>query len=130
MSLDNRSTQGLGALTTHRSAAQVRELQLIVTSVVMDAPTLLGNEQAETADVLAALGLLQKTEIPGARGFRRVGDNLRVCGVDSGTLRGYRRHISAYGKPCNPCLNARTAELFERWQKLGIDQPDIINLAI
>lgn len=44
----------------------------------------------------------------------------RVCGPDRGTIKGYRRHISAYNTACPECAAARQLELNERWDQLGI----------
>lgn len=43
-----------------------------------------------------------------------------TCGRHRGTIQGYNRHISAYNTPCPPCSTARTRQLDEQWERLGI----------
>ena len=56
------------------------------------------------------------------RGQVRRHSLLPVCGPDRGTLRGYNRHITAYNTPCSDCAAARTAQLNERWERLGLPE--------
>ena len=43
-----------------------------------------------------------------------------TCGRHRGTIQGYNRHISAYNTPCPPCSAARTRQLDDKWERLGI----------
>lgn len=95
-----------------RPLEEVRACQLFAAAAIIGDATLTSSAEREGAlrEVLEALGIYKVDA--------RV---VRATAHEHGTLRGYDAHIRNYQTPCDTCLAARTAELDERWERMGID---------